>query len=155
MTKSGTALDMTTEALISSLNAIATPAEVEMINHYLGLGLDHQSDDKAQGNARKRTARYKFRTALRREPSSQHILQACAYVVFSSKDEGTLPLVKETLELLVLAGFDQNQAVKAMDRFVHGARARKVSWVARTKSRLWLTISRAIKELASDENVTR
>lgn len=155
MTKSDATLDMTAEDLMAGLQAIATPAEIEVVNRFLELGLDSQGSDDAQGKARKRTARYKLRTALRREPSSQHILQACAYVVFARNEKDTRPFVAETLDLLVSAGFDRKHAGKAMKRFVAGASTRKTSWVARTRSRLWLAISKAIKTLATHEDVTK
>ena len=144
MTKSDTALDMTLEELTASLEAIASPAEVATVSNFLALGLNPQVADD-QDKARKRTAGYKLRTALRREPSSQHILQACAYVVFSRSERDALPFVQETLELPVSAGFDQKRTGRAMKRFVAGVGARKKSWIARTKSRLWVAILKAIK----------
>lgn len=155
MTKSDTALDMTLEELTASLEAIASPAEVATVTNFLALGLNPEVADDAQDKARKRTASYKLRTALRREPSSQHILQACAYVVFSRSEEDALPFVQETFELLVSAGFDRKRTGRAMKRFVAGVGERKKSWIARTKSRLWVAILRAIKAQGKDKDVTK
>lgn len=154
MMPSDTALDPTSDELEAALGAIATPAEIAMIRHYLVMeNANAQSDARAK--ASERTQRYKLRKALRLEPSSQHILQACAYVVFSRDKKDTLPFVEETLDLLVLAGFERKHAAKAMKRFMAGASERKTNWAARTKRVLSLAISNAIEELRKRENVTK
>lgn len=155
MTKSNTALDMTLEELTASLEAIASPAEIATVNNFLALELNPPVADDAQDKARKRTANYKLRTALDRQPSSQHILQACAYAVFSSNQREALPFVQETLELLVSAGFEKKRTGKAMKRFVADIGERKKSWIAGTKNRLRLAISRAIKAQEDKKDITK
>jgi hypothetical protein len=158
MTKSKGILDMSIDDLIANLGAIASPADVELINNYLKLGIDQTHNTDAKSKARLRTQQYKLRKVLLREPSSQHILQACAYAVFArygTKTPSPQPIAQEVQELLVAAGFDKQRTADAMARFVTDAGARKASWVARTKSGMQVAIFKAIKAIkALDQGKT-
>lgn len=160
MTKADKAQDPTSADLIANLGAIASPSELELINNYLNLAIDpaHQTD--ARQKAALRTQRYKLRKLLLREPSSQHILQACGYVVFAryaAKQPSPRPIVHEIQELLIAAGFDKDRTAEAMARFVMDAGERKTTWVARTRTGLQVAIFKALKDLRAadkDKSVT-
>jgi hypothetical protein len=160
MTKSNVTVKLSLDDLIANLGAIASPADLELINNYLKLGIDQTSKDNAQIKASLRTQQYKLRKVLLREPSSQHIVQASAYVVFARYGEKTpssQPIAREVQDLLVAAGFDKQGTVLAMARFVADAGDRKASWVARTRSGTQLAIARAIntlKTLDGDQSAT-
>lgn len=154
MTKADKILDPGLGVLIANLGAIASPGEIELINTYLKLDIDPAHETDARQKAALRTQRYKLRKLLLREPSSQHILQACAYVVFAryaASQPSPQPIVHEIQELLIAAGFDKDRTAQAMARFVSDAEGRKTTWVARTRTGIQVAIFKALKALRASK----
>jgi hypothetical protein len=155
MTKSDGMADVSIDDLVANLGAIASPADIELINKYLKLGIGQTAKDSdARNKANQRTQHYKLRKLLLREPSSQQILQACAYAAFarySTETPSSKPIVQEVQELLVAAGFDKHRTVAAMARLVSDADVRKIAWVARTRSGMQLAIVKAIRTIKAND----
>ena len=125
------------------------------ITKYLKLEIGQTAkDSNARNKANLRTKHYKLRKLLLREPSSQQILQACAYAAFarySTETPSSKPIVLEVQELLVAAGFDKQRTVAAMARLVTDASVRKAAWVARTRSAMRVAIVEAIRSVRAQD----
>lgn len=154
MTKSTRILDLSHDDLVANLKAIASPSEITLISSYLKLDTDQAHETNAKQKAALRTKQYKLRKQLQRAPSSEHISQACAYIVFSRYQTPTpspQPIVQEVQDLLIAAGFDKQGTTDAMTSFVTGVGVRKSSWVARNRSRLQIAIFKAIEAFKAQD----
>ena len=150
MNGSDVSKQMSLSQLVANLEAIATAEDIQIVKQYLDLGLGIVPATDTAQRARERTAHYKLRKLLQREPSSQHILQATAYAVLSLKEAGPVALeaiIMETLETLVAAGFDKGRSSKALKRFVTGIDTRKSTWIARSRARMQLAIVKAVTSI--------
>jgi len=133
--------------LEEQLAAISTKEQTEALKTYLQLERGAAQSDDTRRNARRNTAEYKRRTALKREPSSQHIVQATAYAVFSrygTHDDDRGMIVREVYRTLLTAGFAKDGIRRAMTRFLTDIGSRRDKWVTKTLTDLQLKLVAAL-----------